>query len=225
MNFKTTVVLIIVLAAVGVYLFFTRDAGSDKTKKQEEHKLLAIDQSGDVSKVTIAPSSGKATILQKTGKDWRLIEPLNAPADTTEVTTLLDSLVNLKSTAQLDSREAASAKTGLDKPQFTITINTGDKATKFLVGDRMAVGNTAYAKVEGKDSIEVISADLFDKLDRPAKAYRESKLVSAPSFDISQLTLARKNETIKLDKTGADWQITEPIKAPADSGAATDLVT
>src|SRR3954469_11082726 len=107
MNFKTTLVLIVLLAVVGGYLFFTRDSGGDKPRKQEEHKLLSIDQSTDVSKVAIVPSTGKPTILQKNSKDWRIAEPLAAPADPAEVTTLLDSLVNLKSTAQLDSKEAA----------------------------------------------------------------------------------------------------------------------
>src|SRR5437764_1456232 len=75
-----------------------------------------------------------------------------------------------------------------------------------------------------RDTVEVIPADLLDKLDRPAKSYRETKLIQTPSFDISQLTLARKNETIRLNKTGSDWQIAEPIKAPADAAAITDLV-
>src|SRR5437016_3830665 len=134
MNFKTTLILIICLAVVGGYLFFTRDSGTDKPRKQEEHKLLAIDQSTDVSKLTIASGSGKPTILQKSAKDWRLLEPLNAPADATEVNSLLDSLVNLKSTAQLDPKEAASARTGLDKPQFIVTLSSAGKDTKLLIG-------------------------------------------------------------------------------------------
>ena len=225
MNFKTTVILIILLAATGGYLFFTRESGEAKPKTQEARKLLDIAAAGDVTKVAIAPKDGKPMAMEKTGKDWRLTEPLAAPADSTEATGLIDSLVNLVSTAQLNSQEAASAKTGLDKPQFTVSLTAGSKTIKLLIGDRMAVGNTAYAKIDGKDAVEVIPADVLDKLDRSSKAYRDTRLVQTPIADIRQITFIRKGETLKLAKTGNDWLILEPIEAPADAAAVTDLLT
>src|SRR5437879_3995471 len=69
MNFKTTVILLILLAAVGGYLFFTRDSGEPKPKKHEEHKLLDVASTSDVSKVTVSPAAGKPTTLEKKGKD------------------------------------------------------------------------------------------------------------------------------------------------------------
>ncbi len=225
MNFKTTVILLFLLAAAGGYLFFTRDTGESKPKQLEAHRLLEISQASDVTRVVIAPAVGQSMAMEKSGKDWRLTEPLAAPADTTEATGLVDSLVNLVSTAQLDSRESGSARTGLDKPQFTVTLTVGGKVTKLLIGDRMAVGNTAYAKLDGKSAVEVIPADVLDKLDRSSKAYRDTRLVQTAVADIKQVSFSRKGETLKLAKTGNDWLILEPIEAPADTAAVTDLLT
>ena len=225
MNFKTTVILLILLAAAGGYLFVTRESGEAKPRQTEARKLLEISQAGDVTKVVIAPAIGQLMAMEKSGKDWRLTEPLAAPADSTEATGLIDTLVNLVSTAQLNSQEASSAKTGLDKPQFTVSLTAGGKTIKLLIGDRMAVGNTAYAKIDGKDAVEVITADVLEKLDRSSKAYRDARLVQTPVADIKQITLVRKGEKLKLAKSGNDWLILEPIEAPADAAAVTDLLT
>ena len=225
MNFKTTVILIILLAAAGGYLFFTRESGEAKPKIVEARKLLEIPQAGDVTKIAIAPKEGQAMAMEKTGKDWRLTEPLAAPADATEATGLVDALVNLVSTAQLDSKEAATARTGLDKPQFTVSLTAGGKTTKLLIGDRMAVGNTAYARLDGKSTVEVIPADVLDKLDRSSKAYRDTRLVQTAATEIKQISFVRKGETLKLVKAGNDWTMLEPIEAPADPVAVTDLLT
>jgi len=115
-------------------------------------------------------------------------------------------------------------KTGLDKPQFTVTLTTAGKDVKLVIGDRMAVGNTAYARVEGKGAIEVIPADVLDKLDRPAKTYREAKVVHLAALDVRQLSIQKNQQALKLEKDGADWKIVEPIKAPADASAVSDLV-
>src|SRR5437588_11711638 len=123
MNFKTTLILLIVLLGVGGYLFFTRDTGEPKPKAQE-HRLLDIAEASEVTKLSIAPASGASITLEKKGGAWRLTQPLAAAADAQEVDPLVKSFVDLKSTAELESKEAASVKTGLSSPQYTVTLTT-----------------------------------------------------------------------------------------------------
>jgi len=61
MNFKTTVLLIALLAIVGCVLYFTRDRGTNEitasnATKTEEKKLLDI--ATDVNKLSIGPADG-----------------------------------------------------------------------------------------------------------------------------------------------------------------------
>jgi hypothetical protein len=91
-------------------------------------------------------------------------------------------------------------------------------------GDKLAVGNGVYARVEGKSPIEVVPADVLDKLDRPASALRQLKLIETPSANIKQISIDRKDGKLALVKTGENWEVTEPAKMPADSSAVTDLL-
>jgi hypothetical protein len=225
MNFKTTAILLVLLLAVGGYLFFTRES-ENGPKQQEEHKLVDIARASDVEKVVINSADGKRTVLQKQGKDWRLTEPVSALADDNDVNTMVENLVSMKSNNQLDPKDAPGSKTGLDKPQYTVELTaSGGKASKVQFGDKLAVGNSVYARVEGKSPVEVVPADVLDKVDRPASAFRQLKLIETPSLEIKQVAISPKDgPALKLEKTGTDWQIVEPSKVPADAGAVTDLL-
>ena len=223
MNFKTTVILFVLLVGIGGYVFFTQDK-DNAPKKPEEHKLVDLSGSADVSKLVITDAAGKKIVLQRSGKDWRLVEPVNALADATEVNALVDSLVSMKSNNQLDSKEASGPKTGLDKPAFTIDLTAKDKAMQVQFGDRLVVGNGVYTKVGGKPEIEVVPADVLDKIDKPASAFRQLKLLDVPSFDIKQFAITSKDGAMKLEKSGVDWSITSPEKIPAEASAVTDLL-
>lgn len=218
MNIKTTVILAVLLLGVGAYMFFTRDTGTEP-KKFEEHKLIDV-SIADVNKLTVTSADGKAMTLEKKASDWRMTQPVDAPADSTEVTGLIDSLINLKATNEVD---AGAPNTGLDKPQYNVELS-GTKSAKVSFGDKLAVGNGLYTKVNGGDRIEVVDAAVLEKLDKPASAYRQTKLVETPSLEIKQLAINTKAGNIALQKQGADWQMTAPQPMPADATAVTDLL-
>src|SRR5580765_5819047 len=99
MNFRTTLILLILVVAAGVAFFFTnRKASDDQTAQTtgSEHKLLNVD-SKDVSRVVIANADGKRTVLEKTGANWKLVEPVKAAAKDFEVDSLVNELTGLQS--------------------------------------------------------------------------------------------------------------------------------
>jgi hypothetical protein len=226
MNFKTTAILFVLLLVIGGYLLFTREKEGGGGGEKKEHKLVDVSNASDVNKVVISAADGKKVVLQKSGKDWRMVEPVSAPADDQEVSSTIESVVSLKSNNQLDPKEATPSKTGLDKPQYTIDLVTGDgKTTSVQLGDKLAVGNSVYARVQGKEPVEVVPADVLDKVDRPASAFRRLKLIETSSLDIHQVAINRtEGGNLKLEKDLADWKIVDPVKVPADAAAVSDVL-
>src|SRR4051812_17142929 len=98
MNFRTTVILIALLAVGAAILLFTRDRGAtptNVTETSEGAKLIEV-SSATVNKVSIAQSGEKPIVLQRDGVNWRLTEPVQAPAEANIATQLVDDLVNLR---------------------------------------------------------------------------------------------------------------------------------
>src|SRR5262245_15827074 len=121
MNFKTTVILLVLLAAVGVVLLVTRDV-NPKYETPVEQKLLDI-TSSDVTRVSFTSDDGKKTTLEKSDGKWRLADPVKAPAEEMAASGLVDALVALKSRGQVDTGPA----TGLDAPKFKVELATKAK--------------------------------------------------------------------------------------------------
>jgi hypothetical protein len=150
-----------------------------------------------------------------------MTEPVDAPADSEQVTGLIDSVVNLKSTNELDS--ASAQETGLQKPQYTVELS-GPSSVSISFGNKLAVGGGVYAQVQGK-SIDVVPAEVLTKLDQEASSYRQTRLVMTPSSNITQVVIDQKSGKVTLQKHGEDWEVTTPQKLDADTPTVTDLLS
>ena len=227
MNFRTTVVLIVLLAAAGVWLFIDRRGGEGEKEKTtqvlpgEGRKILDWD-SADVTKVAVTRQDGSKTVLTKADGKWKMTEPLEAPAESFEVDGLIRDVLDMRSDGRLDN--ANPATTGLDKPKFTIELTgKAGKTTKVAIGDRAALGSGMYVSLDGSKSAEVVNASVWEKLNKPVENLRAKELVTTPAADIKQMRITKGDRTLELQKVGNDWQLTRPEKMPADDSAVSDM--
>src|SRR5687767_12542258 len=103
MNFKTTLILILLLGAAGIYLITTRDSGEESAiVKPPSETLLGIEAT-DVSKLTVKQADGTATTFEKSGGEWKMTAPVAGPADRTEVDGLVRQITELKSRGANDT--------------------------------------------------------------------------------------------------------------------------
>jgi hypothetical protein len=225
MTFKTTLVLIVILAAVGIWLLVDQYTGSKPEQTAStsvEGRALFDVPPEKVTKLTISPAQGQKVVLHKTASKWEIEAPLKAPAETWEVDGLVRDLVGLRSRGQIE----ANASTGLDQPKYQVQLETeSGKTVQFAVGDKTAIGDAMYVRVEGEKKAQVVQSDAYAKLAKPLDDYRDKHLVTVSSTDIKQLTVSRPGKPkLVLKKEGALWAMTEPKAMPADDTAVSDLL-
>ena len=112
----------------------------------------------DVTKLAILPAGGKPVVFEKSGADWRMVQPVQAPAETFEVDGLVRDVVGLTSRGQMEAGKKSSA--GLDNPPYTIELTAKDKTTKIQVGDKPPFGDDLAVLVDGHDKPDVVSASI-----------------------------------------------------------------
>lgn len=228
MNFKTTIVLLVLLAAAAVYLGVHRFAGknaAEETPAANPNQLITA-KSDDITKVAITQLDGKHIVLVKSGKDWRLTEPLDAKADTFAVDELLRQITSLQSRGELKPDQKAAV--GLDNPKMSVEITAGGKTTKLSVGEENKIGDSLYVLVDDKSNPQIVATSIYDQLNKPATDYRSKKLTDLAfetSSEVKQLAITQGDKTLKLEKHGSEWEIVEPKKMPADSSAVGSLLT
>lgn len=228
MNFKTTIFLLVLLAAVGVYFGVEHFVGGNKageTASADNTKLIPA-KSEDVSKVSITGADGKHLTLVKSGADWRMTEPMDAKADTFAVADLLRQLTSLQSRGQLKPDQKASV--GLDKPKFVVELTADGKTTKLAVGDENKIGDSLYVLVNDQQDPQIVATAVYDQLNKQPTDYRSKKLTDlafGQTNDIKELSITQNGKTMRLEKQGSDWQIVEPKKMPADGAAVSSVLS
>jgi hypothetical protein len=229
MNFKTTIVLLILLAGAGIAVYFTSqskpaDQTAQTTTTTTGKKILNIEP-GDVEQLTIAPADAKQIVLKRDGLGWHMLEPVNAPADMNSPSEILSDLAAMTSTGRVSESGADAAATGLSPPQFKLEIQTkGGRTTKLDIGSRTGTGDQLYVRLDGQDQDDLVQADIYDLLDKPASDFRKKKLLDVDTAQVQQVQVDRPEAKLVLEKFGSNWIIRQPSVMPADTSAVTDLI-
>lgn len=235
MNFRTTISLLVLLVVAATVYFVT--AGRDDGKKgagtaktdDAERKLLTL-STGDVKRVVLnASATGERIAFERTSggstgtNEWRITEPVQAPADAFKVDDLIREVVDLRSRGRVEPGEK-----GLDKPRFTVELTHGDdnKTTTVNVGNRSPVGDVLYVRLGNEGQADVVSASVVEQLEKPVSDYRKTRLLNVRNDEITAVTLDQGGKTLRLERSADDkWQILEPSKMPGDEGQVSALLS
>ncbi|HWP39295.1 MAG TPA: DUF4340 domain-containing protein [Tepidisphaeraceae bacterium] len=220
MNFKTTVILLALLAVVGLVLLLTRQT-EPGAEKPTEARLLDI-AAGDITRISFTADDGQTTAFEKLDGKWRLTQPVQAAAEEFAVSSLVDAIAGLNTRGRVDP-----AGTGVDQPRYKLQITTKDNRTIRLdIGMRSGAGDNLYVRREGQTQADVVPASLIDQLDKPLKDWRRERLFDVGGMQIAQIRIATTQQSLELHKRGSnEWHVVGPTSMPAETTEASDIAT
>lgn len=236
MNFRTTIVLFILLVGAGVFFFFaTRNPQptTSQTPTQEtggKGRALFTVSSGKLEKLTVRPSQGPAIELARQDGKWQMLQPIAWPADGSKVDNFLNALTSLHSRGGVEMNASNASSTGLDHPRYVIDAwDTDGKKIQLDVGNHSALGNDLYVKASGASQADLVPAgtlgeDLNNGAEKLSDSLRSKQLVSVPEFQVRQAEFFRRHGELVLEKVGSDWKLRQPVKLDADSTEASSLL-
>src|SRR5882724_9571478 len=131
MNFKTTVILMILLLAAGIYVIVDKYISNKNPVETstDTKKLFDVKDKDDVNSLTIKSADGGEIVLAKADNKWRMTKPVASAAEAFQVDNLVGDLIGLESQAQVDPKDK-----GFDKPKFNVEVSAkGGKVLKFAV--------------------------------------------------------------------------------------------
>jgi hypothetical protein len=153
-----------------------------------------------VDHVEIA-ADNKALELTKAGGDWKILKPLQAPADLAAAEGLIGKIqsAQMKSIVADDVPPGDLKKYGLDKPSASVTIGLGSAKASLLLGGKSGDGSV-YAKDASKPLVMTVDPSLADDLKKGADEYRKRDLFAFRAYDTTRLEFTRGGQTIAFDK-------------------------
>ena len=236
MNFRTTLIIIVLLAGIGgaYYLFFQEP--SDKAVENEKpriHQVYGVTRDA-VQQVEIAFADAAyqdLKLVKDTTDNWQLTEPLHADADSEKVSQMLDDILNKRVKQTLEVTELAQYR--LDVPSITLSLSTeGDLPTAtFLIGKK-AINFSVYVKEKSETHIFLIESSALDDLTKSPTDLRDRSVLKFNPETVSSIQFKHwdagstsQSSTINCEKRDETWHVIHPLEAKADTQDIEDLLS
>jgi len=220
---KPLLALVVVLGGLIAYLYFV-----DANRPDEEPRDKAFDVQADaIQSLRIESAEHGTTMLAREKDAWRLTEPVTAPADETEVSSLTSSLASLEIQQVVDDNPGDLEVFGLAKPRVAVSFTTSGSQDpmRVLVGERTPTGGHAYAKRGDQPRVFLIQAYLDSTFDRKAFDLRNKRILSFDRDKVDRLELVQGTTRVEAVKDGLDWRLTVPLNARADHSAIEGVIS
>ena len=227
MNFRTTLIIIFLLAGIGGAYFLFFQEPPDKTSSNEKptiHQVYGIAREKvQQVEVTFADTAYQNLKLVKdaTG-NWQLESPFQSDADSEKVNQMLDDMLNKRVKQTLEVTELTQY--GLDTPSITLSLWTekASPATTFFIGKK-AINFSVYAKERSETHIFLIESSALDDLTKAPTDLRDQSVIKFNAETVSNIQFSHRDKdstsgssTINCEKRLDTWHVTYPIEAKAD---------
>ncbi len=190
-------------------------------------RMLFSGKTPGVRRIEIRGSGGFVQILKDSKSEWKIQQPLAAPADPKVVEDFLGKLYRLRIEDFVAENVSDFSVYGLQGETRQISLSGADETSRMLViGDEIVDRpGFIYARRADDTSVFSLKTDVLDLLNIKLDDLRDVRVLSLPIKNISYISVARGTELLELvsDESGR-WAITKPVMWDADQRAITELL-
>jgi Domain of unknown function (DUF4340) len=221
---RSTLILLVVLAGLVGYIYYDskKPAASTDTKEKAFSGVTA----DAIEELQIKAADGDVSHVQKTGDQWKLVDPVKADADGNEVSSVATSLASLDVDRVVDENPSNLKEYGLDPARVEVSFRTrGQKDfKKLLVGERTPTGNDLYARLPDQKRVFLINSFNDSTFNKNTFALREKKILKIERDKVDGLGVSDGTNSFQFAKSGTEWKIVKPIMARAEFGQLEGIV-
>jgi hypothetical protein len=221
MRYWPTLVMVLLLAGLGLYLYAIELPQKELHERQDtaDKKVLVFDQE-TLSGLTIKTDRHELVFARTPERAWALTAPLSTEADQREVQNLLRALVTGTVTRVVEDHPTNLTPFGLDNPVTTITVAAGGARETFSIGDSGPLSSSLYVLRESDRKVLLTNLAPKDFVNKTLMTYRRKDLLHVSQGDVDRIRLTYATTEIVLyqvqEKPKSKWKIRYPIEAEAD---------
>jgi hypothetical protein len=196
----------------------------DKSSFDLRDKTVLAFEQPKVTSIELV-SSGQTTRVEKAGDEWKLVKPVQAPADFVGVSGLLGQLQSAQMTALKDRPEDLKdlRQYGLDRPAAVAIIGTGDSSLRLELGGTADEGSV-WARDPSKAAVFSVNTSIADELKKTPADLRRKEVFDFRSHNVTRFEITRGKNTRAFERvkgTGENavdtWNQVVPDVKTADS--------
>ncbi len=223
MRARYTVVLALLLIALGAYLYFVE---SKRIAAEGQKKTIIDVVPDDVTQITLTYPDRSEVALELRDGAWHLTKPLDARADDVTVKALLRTVADGEVKRTIDDPPADLAQFGLSDPSVTIAMTAkGQPLPGIKVGKTAGVSSSTYVQRADQAKIYLTDIGFQAGTNKRVNDFRDKTILSFKPDNIVALALHGPGGGVELQKRDGQWQIDQPVATRADDAVVTTLLT
>lgn len=229
MKFKSTLILLLVFAGLGSYVYFSEYRGQEARQKKEEAKKKAFQiDDKNVTEISVTYQDKTVSGVRKGEHQWEITNPQGVEPDSEEWDRLASNLAATEKDQTVTSDKPELAPYGLDKPVATINARLKDgKAIGVQFGSENPKKTFTYARLTDGSEVFLTSTTYAKLFNKSLTDLRNKKVMGDfEADDIDSVVIVQdKGNELDLRKSGMDWAIKKPVETSADSSEATTFLS
>ena len=229
MKSKTTLVLLVIAAAVFAYMFFyERKMPSTEEAKRQAQNVVNFSRD-KIDRIVIQNGDDKIDLRRQDNK-WRLETPINDQADSSLIENLLLDLESWQKDATIPAKELEADKSklneyGLSKPKLRLKLLGRDAPPEILFGKDAALEGKIYVRLENSKETFLAAQSVKKEIEKKPEEFRDRKLTGLITAQVTRVVLKTPAGEMELQKKGDHWEITKPLRARGDDQKIGDLIS
>ena len=226
MRFKGTLILLIICAGLGAFLYFYEFKGAEeRTKAKQEENVVWKVPGADVSQLDLITPEQHVTAIRTGDQRWQITAPRPLEADADELNRLANSAAEISRERVVDENAGNLAQFGLDPAQIAVAIKTKDgKAHEIRFGQNSPSGESTYAALKGQNQVFLVTSYVASGFNKKLDDLRSHAILGFEQYETQTLDLKNAKGTLALAKEGDRWWIQGKDRWAADSSAVNSLL-
>lgn len=232
MNIKTTVILLVVCLAVGLYVFIVEKPGQapPPVAKETVEKALFDPKPEGIDRVELT-RKGEPTITlvkEASGEEWDLETPIKAPARKYDAEGVIRAVAEMKYVKEFGAKDAerpSDKVSGLKEPSVVVKlIKAGTPVGEVLIGERQPTGVGFYVQLAGSDKILVSKEDPSYSVNKKLDDLREKRVLNFLMDKVERVQVEGLQNFELVKGEGGKWMMEKPFRGRADKTAVENLI-
>ena len=228
MRSKTTLILLAIAIAVGVYIKYVDSNRPDTPEATRRGQNVVNFDREKITGISIQNGDDKIEI-KKVDNKWRLEAPIKDQADGSLVDNLLQDVESWAKETTIPAKEFEKDKSklvefGLAKAKLRLKLSGENAPPEILLGKDAALENLMYVRLENAKDVFLAAQSVRKDLEKKAEDFRDRKLTALTTAFVTRVVLKTPAGEMELEKKTDHWEIAKPLRARADDQKVGDLI-
>lgn len=228
MKTKTTLLLLIVVVALGAWIKFYE---SKKPNTEEANRRAGQMVNFEREKLDgfVIQNGDDKIELRRTNEKWRLEAPIKDQADRAAIDNLIGDLESWQKDETISEKEMEAdkgrlAEYDLAKPKLRLKLLGKDAPPEIFFGKDAALEGRMYVRFENSKEAFLARQTVRTDIAKKPEEFRDRKLTELTAAQVARVVLKTPAGEMELQKQGEFWELIKPLRARGDAQKIGDLL-